>query len=128
MSIEKTRQTGDIDEPTPQPIIELQQIVLGMFLIWDALGDDYIHRDKAEPMVISDWARKHKLGTQSALEALIAIKERFRDIPFAHYIHCRDFKNEGWADVLLFNPKDSQDVLDQIKSVLDSRPFKFNEH
>jgi hypothetical protein len=123
MSIQKTRQTGDIDEPTPPSIIELQQIALGMFLIWDALGNEYTNQKTVELAAIDSWAAKHKVSRRQAIEALIAVKERFMDQPFAHYIHCRDFKNEGWADMLAFNPKGNQDVLDQGKQVLDSRPF-----
>jgi hypothetical protein len=124
MAIQKTRQTGDIDEPLSQAILELQQIALGMFLIWDALGDDYHDQEIVEKTVLANWARRNKIGRKTALEALIVTKERFRDQPWAHYIHCRDFKAEGWANMLQFNPKGNQDALDQLIPIMESRPFK----
>ena len=123
MSIQKTIQQGG-DEPYTQALLELQQIALGMFLLWDALGDDYHNRERVEKKVLSDWAIRNKISFQTAVEALIAVKQRFRDEPWVHYLHCRDFKGEGWANMLAFSPHGNQDVLEQITPILKSRPFK----
>jgi hypothetical protein len=123
MSIQKTMQIGG-DEPYPQAVMELQQLALGLFLIWDVLGDNYTSHELVELAALADWARKHKVGRKTAIEALVAVKERYRDEPWAHYVHCRDFKDEGWANVICFTPNGNVDVLRQIRSVMDSQPFK----
>jgi hypothetical protein len=123
MSVQNTMQIGG-DEPYPQAILELQQIAIGMLLVWDALGEDYHHRETAEGSALFDWARKHKVSPKTAFEALVIVKQRLRDAPWAHYLHCRDFKGEGWVNVILFSPEGNTDALTQIRSVLDRRPFK----
>lgn len=124
MSIQKTFQTGDeLTEPVPQSLIELQQIVLGFFLVWDALGDDYLRRETVERTVLANWAAKHRIRHRQSIELLVQAKLRFQHEPWAHFIQCRDFNREGWSNALLFNPKDNQDVLDQVKVILDARPF-----
>jgi hypothetical protein len=123
MSIQKTMQIGG-DEPYPEAVLELQQLALGMFLIWDVLGDDYRSHELVEQATLADWARKHKVDRKTAIEALVAVKERYMDEPWAHYVHCRDFKDEGWANVICFTPKGNADVLEQIKTIAESRPFK----
>jgi hypothetical protein len=123
MSIQKTMQIGG-DEPYPAAILELQQLALGMFLIWDVLGDDYRSHELVEQAALADWARKHGIGRKTAIEALVLVKERYMDEQWAHYIHCRDFKGEGWFNTLCFTPKGNADVLEQIKTIAESRPFK----
>jgi hypothetical protein len=126
MSIEKTRQTGDIDEPSPPEIVELQQIALAFFMIWDVLDKYYstsVQRS-VELTALLCWASKYNFSRIQAIDLLILVKERFLQQPWACYLHCRDMQNEGYADMLAFNPKGNQDVIDQIKTVLDSRPFK----
>jgi hypothetical protein len=123
MSIQKTRQTGG-EEPLPPSILELQQLALGMFLIWDVLGDDYRSHELVEQAALADWARKHKVGRKTAIKALVLVKERYMDESWAHYIHCRDFKKEGWANALIFTPKNDADILEQIRQVIAGRPFK----
>jgi len=123
MSIQKTIQQGG-DEPYTQAILELQQLIIGMFLVWDALGEDFNGKEKVERAVLLDWRLKYSLSEQIALEAWLSIKNRFIDEPWAHYVHCRDFKGEGWANMLAFSPHGNQDVLEQITPILKSRPFK----
>jgi hypothetical protein len=123
MSIQATMQTGD-GEPMERALIELQQVVLGMFLVWDALGDGYEARAAVEKKILIDWACKHNVSFRTALEALIQTKTNFHDNPWAHFIQCRDFENEGWVDVLLLLPKNNAEVLAQISSLLEKRPFK----
>ena len=126
MSIEKARQVGG-DEPLPQAVLELQQLVLGMFLIWDVLEKDYNTQELVERAVLADWSRRNKVGKARAFEALVLQKDQLMDKPWAHYMHCRDFKEEGWVNVLISLPIDNADVLAEIKSVLEARPFKDKE-
>jgi hypothetical protein len=124
VSIHKTVQTGG-DEPLPQALLELQQLALGMFLIYDVLGEHYENQELVERAALSDWAAKHKIRPfRDAIKALVKVKNRYMEEPWAHYIHCRDFKDEGWANVLSFTPHGNQDVLEQINSILKARPFK----
>jgi hypothetical protein len=116
-----TIQTGE-GEPLERALIELQQVVLVFFLM-DALGDGYEAREPVEKAILIDWARKHNVSLRTALEELIQTKTKFQDNPWAHYIQCRNFKNEGWVDVLLWVPKNNADVLEQISSLLEKRPF-----
>jgi hypothetical protein len=114
------------EEPYPQWLLELQQIALGMFLVWDTLGDDYTMKALVEEAMLSDWARKHRIEREAAIKCLIMVKERFMEEPWAHYIHCRDFKTEGWYNQLIFQPNGNADVLDGIKNIAAGRPFKSN--
>ncbi len=124
MSIIKMMETGGSEEgPFPMELVELQQIVIGFFLIWDVLGDD-IRRDALEQLALNAFCRRHKMPWQRAVEMLVMTKERFRDQPFAHLVLARDFKNEGWADVLMWNPDGNRDVIDTFTKMLASRPFK----
>jgi hypothetical protein len=123
LSIQKTKQIGG-DEPLPPAVLELQQLVLGMFLIWDVLVQYYESKEWVERKVLADWARKHKVPHQTAVEALVMVKNRYAQEPWAHYIHCRDFKEEGWANVLVFTPNGNRDVLEQMRPIMESRPFK----
>lgn len=122
MSIQKTMQKGG-EEPLPQSILELQQLALGMFLIWDTLGNDYHSKETVERSLLSDWTWKHKIDKSTAIKLLVMAKERFGTEPWAHYMHCRNFNTEGWANMLLYAPNDNADVLEQIRQIMDSRPF-----
>lgn len=64
MSFEATAQSGDI--PFTEAEMELQQIALGMLLIWDTLEADYLTRNLAEGSILSDWMRKHNVGPAEA--------------------------------------------------------------
>jgi hypothetical protein len=123
MSIHKTMQLGG-EGPIPDAIIELQQLVLGMFLIWAALGDDYTNHELVEQAALADWARKYRISRKNAIEALVLVKERYMTEQWAHYLHCRDFKTEGWANVICFTPNGNADMLEQIKTIAEGRPFK----
>jgi len=122
MSIHKIMQKGG-DAPLPQQIIALQQIVLGMFLVWDALGDEYNHKQLAEEAMLADWARQNGVNRKDAIQCLLLAKERFLESPWAHYIHCRNFNAEGWTQTLLFAPDGNADILAQIRLVMEARPF-----
>lgn len=111
------------DEPLPQALIELQQLALGMFLIWDVLEKHYSNQELTESAALADWSRKHKVSRTNAVQALLMVKERYMSEPWAHYIHCRDFKKEGWFNALLMTPDGNAHVLKQIKSILEGRPF-----
>jgi hypothetical protein len=123
MSIQKTMQLGG-GEPVPQAILELQQLALGMFLIWDALGDGYTNHALVEQAALADWARKYRINRKHAIEALMAVKQRYMEEPWAHYIHCRDFQAEGWANAVIFAPASNADMFEQIKTIAERRPFK----
>jgi hypothetical protein len=123
MSIQATKQIGG-EEPLEPALVELQEVVLGMFLVWDALGDGYEAREAVEKTILMDWARKHKVSKRTALEALIRTKLNFMENPWAHFVQCRDFKNEGWGSVLMMTPRGNAEVLEQISGLLEKRQFK----
>ena len=123
MSIRATMQSGE-GEPIERALIQLQQVVLGMFLLWDALGDGYEAREEVEKALLIDWAAKHDVTFGTAVEALIRTKVNFSENHWAHFIQCRDFKAEGWAEILMLLPRGNAEVLEQIGSLLEKRPFK----
>jgi hypothetical protein len=122
MSVQKAMQIGG-DEPFPQALIELQQLALGTFLIWDVLEKDYSHQELVETAALADWARKYQVSRTDAVQMLVMVKEKYMSESWAHYIHCRDFKKEGWFNALLMTPEGNADVLKQIKGILEARPF-----
>ena len=126
MTVQSTWQTG-AEEPMPEVLIELQQMVIAFLLLHDAIGEEYVKRNLVEQAALSDWARKHHIGREHALEGLATVKNHLATIPWAHFIHCRDMENEGWINTINLNPDGNEDVLKHINSALTLRPFPLNK-
>lgn len=125
MSFESMVQTGDT--PMPECLIELQQLVIGFLLIYDALGNDYSTQGVVESSALCDWAAKYDITRDDAFELLDKAKDRLIKNPWVQYMASRDFEGEGWVTVFLMRPNGNKDILGQIAATLKLRPFPEKE-
>lgn len=123
MSIETVKTETADGEPIPTALIELQQIAVGLFLVWDTLEGAFFYQEIAEMAILMDWARKHKIGRAQAMELLEMTKDRLLKNPWFNYVHCRNYEKEGWGEVFMTRPRNNQDALKQIEDVMKNRPF-----
>lgn len=122
MSLQKIIQTGEGDR-MPQPLIEMQQISVGLLLIWDALGSEHHGtRNLIETLVITDWANKHGSSATEAFNLLQEFKNRLVDNPWIQFSASRDF-DEGWHSLFFMNPRGNDDIMEHVEAMLKYRPF-----
>jgi hypothetical protein len=127
MSVIQITQKGDLDpgeEPLSIDQLNLALASLALFLIGDVLEKDPEDVAAIEGLITLYFARRYGFTLRQVWEAINYYNRLLAETPFGFYLHSRNAAKEGFRTTLAFNPAGAQDMLDAVRALIDSRPFK----
>jgi hypothetical protein len=122
MSIETLVQEGG-GERIEMEAAELQLLVFGLFMLWDALGKAYTSEREVEMTVVKDFARKHGYEVKGVWEEVMHLKRTVAAGDWALYLQGVPGEKHSFASTTLFEPLNKEVVLGAVRKVLENRPF-----